>query len=488
MKMLRTRFKGLSAAVCLCGTLAMAQEALQEPATPARVRVATPRAVVVDGDNDGQIEVFFQNPNATPSGTVVVYADPNAAQTEPGKYWIGLICVEAGEALREQFSLDANVGLGLVVESIPDDAPAKKAGVQKNDVLLSATYPVDDAKGETKPLNQIGDLVASVQKAETKPLKLLLLRKGQKQIVEVTPAERPQTPIAVQVKRFGPAEQQLQVLLEAQRKQAAGQANQALGAVNTLRMAGPMFVPQQQAPKLPEGMTLEFRQVVGQPERILVSKGDQKWEITAEELQKLPADVRGPVEQQIAFRRASAMPAGFGVAGGGFGVGQPITFTPGQPAAIASPTTVHVESYSASGNLPDDLSVSIVKKGSEPARITVKKGEQSWEITEKELDKLPADVRKHVETMQSARPGRYSGLGTRWTARVPAPATTLEQHQRQLQDAIRPENQVRPQAWPPTQSNNQLQERQEAMLKQLQQLTEKVEKLQQALEKSTPKP
>jgi hypothetical protein len=47
--------------------------------------------------------------------------------------------------------------------------------------------------------------------------------------------------------------------------------------------------------------------------------------------------------------------------------------------------------------LPKDLSVSITRSGGEPARITVKKGDQSWEIGENELDKLPDDVRPHVE-------------------------------------------------------------------------------------------
>jgi membrane-associated protease RseP (regulator of RpoE activity) len=49
--------------------------------------------------------------------------------------------------------------------------------------------------------------------------------------------------------------------------------------------------------------------------------------------------------------------------------------------------------------LPKDLSVSITRSGSEPAKITVKKGDQSWEVGEKELDKLPDDVRPHVERM-----------------------------------------------------------------------------------------
>jgi len=55
-------------------------------------------------------------------------------------------------------------------------------------------------------------------------------------------------------------------------------------------------------------------------------------------------------------------------------------------------------------HLPDNLSISVQRKGSEPARITVKRGDENWEITDKELDKLPPDVRPHVERMLGAGP------------------------------------------------------------------------------------
>jgi hypothetical protein len=50
-------------------------------------------------------------------------------------------------------------------------------------------------------------------------------------------------------------------------------------------------------------------------------------------------------------------------------------------------------------DLPKGLTVTITRTGGEPAKIIVKKDDQSWEITDKELDKLPDDVRPHVERM-----------------------------------------------------------------------------------------
>ncbi|HUY91049.1 MAG TPA: PDZ domain-containing protein [Pirellulales bacterium] len=54
---------------------------------------------------------------------------------------------------------------------------------------------------------------------------------------------------------------------------------------------------------------------------------------------------------------------------------------------------------STDAGLPDDMSVTISKQGKEPAKISVKQGERSWEVTEDKLDELPNDVRLPVERM-----------------------------------------------------------------------------------------
>lgn len=53
--------------------------------------------------------------------------------------------------------------------------------------------------------------------------------------------------------------------------------------------------------------------------------------------------------------------------------------------------------------LPGNMSVTITKQGDKPAEITVKQGDQKWEVTEKELDRLPKEVRPHVERMLGHR-------------------------------------------------------------------------------------
>lgn len=49
--------------------------------------------------------------------------------------------------------------------------------------------------------------------------------------------------------------------------------------------------------------------------------------------------------------------------------------------------------------LPEGVNVVIVRNGDEPKRVTVTRGKEKWEVTEKELDKLPEELRAPVRAM-----------------------------------------------------------------------------------------
>lgn len=62
--------------------------------------------------------------------------------------------------------------------------------------------------------------------------------------------------------------------------------------------------------------------------------------------------------------------------------------------------------------LPENLTIVVTKQGSQPAKVAVSRGDAKWDVTEEQLDKLPDDVRPHVERML----GHYSvGFGQPWT-------------------------------------------------------------------------
>ncbi|MFH1268525.1 MAG: PDZ domain-containing protein [Planctomycetota bacterium] len=59
--------------------------------------------------------------------------------------------------------------------------------------------------------------------------------------------------------------------------------------------------------------------------------------------------------------------------------------------------------------LPGNMAVTITKAGDEPAKIVVKRGDETWEVTEDTLDQLPDDVRPHLQRMLGGAAPRPSG-------------------------------------------------------------------------------
>lgn len=54
--------------------------------------------------------------------------------------------------------------------------------------------------------------------------------------------------------------------------------------------------------------------------------------------------------------------------------------------------------------LPEGMSITISKTGDKPASISVKRGDESWEVTQDKLDELPEDVRGHVGRLLGRMP------------------------------------------------------------------------------------
>jgi hypothetical protein len=217
-----------------------------------------------------------------------------ALPAHPSDYWIGLECVLVEPALRSQLGLPEHQG--VMVASVMPESPAAKAGIKPYDVLV---------KAGDKPLRDIKTLVEAVEQSKDKPLSLELFHGGKSRKVDVTPAKRP----------------------------------------SESREAGEAYGP------LPD--TNDLNQM-------------RKW---------IEKEMHPGVEGQPPMR---------------FRFFQPGVILPPNPGAEA---------------LPDNLSIAITRNGKQPAKITVNRDKDHWEVTENELDKLPADVRPHVE--------RLLGRGTR---------------------------------------------------------------------------
>jgi len=173
---------------------------------------------------------------------------------DQGRFWLGVECREASPDLQAQLDLNEQ---GLVVLRVAPESPAATAGLKQHDVLIR----VGDAK-----LVHVVDLAKSANEADGKPLELRIVRGGKPQNVTVQPAERQVDNIQLIAKP---------------------------GAA--------MFVPnvQFQALKIPENTSINIERKGQEPAKVRIQRGDEKWELTADDLNKLPDDLRPVVEQMV---------------------------------------------------------------------------------------------------------------------------------------------------------------------------------------------
>ena len=117
--------------------------------------------------------------DTTEEGDAEKPAKPDQSQKEGGP-WLGIHTGEVQPALRDQLDLRENEG--LLVQQLAPDSPAGRAGVQKNDIILSFNLtPVNSAE-------QLREQLAKGQPGEKVIVEFL--RKGQKSKVPVTLGKR----------------------------------------------------------------------------------------------------------------------------------------------------------------------------------------------------------------------------------------------------------------------------------------------------------
>lgn len=430
-----------------------------------------PKASVEEGVRlqVGAQDVLIQNSDVRPQTVTVVTDDDRAplsiavtvddqlqkkklAEADAqSKYWLGLMCSAPSDALRAQVELPKDIG--LVVDEVYEGGPAKKAGLLRYDVLISSTTVVGE-KEDVRSLKNLLDLVNAVQAAETNAMKIEFLRRGKKQTVEVVPAERPKEQYEARLD-LGTASPDLQAVLS---RSADGVG---------LRWAGPMVVNLRAEP-LPDGMTIEFQPAEGEPKAVVVKRKDEVWATDIKSLDKLPEEIAVLVKQQLHLRG-------------------PQTARLFGSRTIATGNVI-VTRHGTAFVLPDDVTVTTVRKGSDPLKISIKKGDQAWEVNEKDLSTLPMEVRRYAE-MTLAGQLNDTVPFTRIVTVPPAPVIppkyvpqTDARPPKASHTTVAP-----PQIWKTATVTDRPLQNQQEIERQLKELSEQVEKLRQAVEKTQPK-
>jgi membrane-associated protease RseP (regulator of RpoE activity) len=204
----------------------------------------------------------------------------------PGDYWLGVGCSPAPPVLRVHLNLPENQG--LVVGSVLPESPAAKAGLETNDILLTA--------GETK-IGSVQDLSKAVEAAKETPLKLEIIHAGKAKLLEITPAKRPQNMTFKQEGSPADWKQIEQWVQKMQKGEGADQNRQFHFRVFQPGAILPPGAPVQ--PPMPGNLSINVNRNGNELAKITVKWNDKTWEGTEKKLAELPDDVRFYVERML---------------------------------------------------------------------------------------------------------------------------------------------------------------------------------------------
>jgi hypothetical protein len=206
-----------------------------------------------------------------------------AVSAAPNKHWVGIYAIPADEALKAQLDLEKC----LVVQQVIPDSPSDKAGIKQYDVLLRF--------GEDS-VETVEDLIKAVGANKDKKARVTIIRAGKKQVVEIKPEER--------------TDREIQIHVDAEDENVASRWIQMHGGnIPSQLFLGPGVLQAEMA-EFPEDLTVVIKKSGRNPAEIVVERNDDRWEITDEDLDKLPEDVRPHVARMMGRGRAFAFGVG----------------------------------------------------------------------------------------------------------------------------------------------------------------------------------
>jgi PDZ domain len=345
-----------------------AVDAEEKPAPPAAAGVPRQYFPVRPGDRPPSINVYDAAGLVNLGALDLVPAGPPRPNEKLSVFWIGLTGNPVDDLLRTHLVLPE--GQGLVVTKVVEGSPSARAGIQVNDVLVA---------GNDKGIKGIEDLAGIVDSGKEAKITMRLIRAGKPILVEITPERRPpaqtgETCPAISrledaefLRRLwadllekSPDEDQLRTFLDD--KSPDKRTQQAHKLLRESKVAN-------RSCATCHTVDAESVRLLG---RLVDPKGS-------------PLEAAAHPMWRWGNNYYSAQPGAVFVHYNSMKM--PRMGTMGMPPEF-----------------PADLEVTIVRKGNEPARVTAKRGDKTWQATEKDYaETLPADILPHVESMLSGR-------------------------------------------------------------------------------------
>ena len=216
-----------------------------------------------------------------------------ARVTQAGEYWIGVQLATLDELARSQLKLEQ----GVAAQDVIPDSPAAKAGLQKHDVLLQF--------GESA-INTPDDLIAAVEKAKENSVDVKVLRGGKETVIRIAPAKRAKQAKQGELElKFAPKGEELQRIEAWVQRLHKGEGGEPF-QMQVVR-PGVMLPHAFKAMEYPKDLSININKQGNEPAKISVKRGDKSWEVTADKISDLPADVRPFVEHLLAHHGAGAL-------------------------------------------------------------------------------------------------------------------------------------------------------------------------------------
>lgn len=219
----------------------------------------------------------------------LAYVQNEAGEAEESdERWIGVHVSELPAILRKHLKLEH----GVLAEAVLPDTPAAKAGIDQGDVLLAV-----EGKEIERP-EDVRDAIEAVEEGEG--LTLEVLHEGEETTVEIVPAPRPADRVHLDpvASPSGAAASQQEFLKH--QHQALKALERALA---DRQAAGMMFmrpgIVTEKPTELPKDVKVTITRRGDGPTKIVVERGDDRWEVTEKSLDELPEELRGPVAAMV---------------------------------------------------------------------------------------------------------------------------------------------------------------------------------------------
>jgi membrane-associated protease RseP (regulator of RpoE activity) len=109
--------------------------------------------------------------------------EQSESSTKVPEHYLGIQCGPLPQLLSDHLNLDDK---GVLIQAVVLDSPADKAGLKSGDILLSIA---------DKEVKAVTDIFAVLEKDQDKEQTVIVLQKGKKNELKITPEKRPDSPV-----------------------------------------------------------------------------------------------------------------------------------------------------------------------------------------------------------------------------------------------------------------------------------------------------